>query len=314
MESDQNEKLMQHGWRYFELHATQRISVFNFFVALLSTISAALGFTLLSGPRSAGAGMVIGLLLTALSFVFWKLDQRRSFLLTYAEKALIEAEKRLPPVGRLFTSQPSYTIDQNKDKGHVLRVQTYGWSIRFIFSTTAVIGLGGFIYSTFRICWMIWKAQQVDSQNEWLGLGWDAWGAIATFSAGLGAVVAAYWTIKRTEHAARMEAAQRVRAVGARAVAVLEVARSQLKDLKKREAGTGGDVLPWTAFSALSTDIGLLGIGVTRLYFFIERLARQAEHSARLSEDRRPLEEQIDNLLDSIERILPMCEKAADAD
>jgi hypothetical protein len=144
---------------------------------------------------------------------------------------------------------------------------------------------------------------------------WDAvatfvtghWDAVATFVTGLMAVGAAYWTIKRTERAARMEATQRVRAVGARAVAVLEVAQERLKE---RGSDTS-DVLPWNAFSALSADIGLLGIDPTRLFFFIERLARTAEHFAK-NNNGRPSNEQMKDLLEAIERLLPMCRRAAD--
>jgi hypothetical protein len=146
-----------------------------------------------------------------------------------------------------------------------------------------------------------------------LGLNLD-WGAIATLMTGLAAVGAAYWTVKRTEGAARMEATQRVRAVGARAAAVLEVAQGHLRDLKKRDPDATGDVLPWNAFSALSADIGLLGIDATRLFFFIERLAREAEDLAKKSHDRRPSDKQLDQLLDTIGSLLPMCHRAADAE
>ena len=141
-----------------------------------------------------------------------------------------------------------------------------------------------------------------------LGLNLD-WGAVATLITGLAAVGAAYWTVKRTERAARIETMQRKRAVAARTVAVLEVARERVESIRKGETGA---VLPWNAFSALSADIGLLGIGATRLFFFIERLAREAEYTAGSQPNGRPSDEEVGNLLASIGRLLPICIKQAD--
>ena len=80
------------------------------------------------------------------------------------------------------------------------------------------------------------------------------------------------------------------------------------------QKGETGDVLPWNAFTALSADIGLLGIDATRLFFFIERLAREAEYTANHERDGRQSAEQVENLFASIGRLLPMCAKQADRD
>jgi hypothetical protein len=149
------------------------------------------------------------------------------------------------------------------------------------------------------------EAENQLAEEQLFGLKLD-WSAVATLVTGLAAVGAAYWTVKRTERAARMETTQRRRGVAARAVAVLEVARERVESIKKGETG---DVLPWNAFSALSADIGLLGLDHTRIFYFIERLARDAENTANNRPDGRPSPEQINNLLDGIGRLLPLCER-----
>src|SRR5690349_10133208 len=108
------------------------------------------------------------------------------------------------------------------------------------------------------------------------GIDWGT--TAATLVTGLAAVGAAYWTIKRTERAARAQTRQQVATVAARTAAVLEVSRERIQGLIKGDSDTS-ELLPWHAFSALSAEIGVLGIDATRLYFYIERLARTAEGS-----------------------------------
>jgi hypothetical protein len=53
-----------------------------------------------------------------------------------------------------------------------------------------------------------------------------------------------------------------------------------------------------------------VGIDPARIFIFIEQLAREAEHTAKNNHG-RPSDEQIDNLLGCIDRLLPMCRKQA---
>jgi hypothetical protein len=87
-----------------------------------------------------GAGL--GLLLMLVSFVFWKLDQRTSFLIKHAETAIIELEDALPVrIARVMTREPVRTAAA--EKGPVLtRLWTYSTVFRFVF---VVMGLVGFV-------------------------------------------------------------------------------------------------------------------------------------------------------------------------
>lgn len=134
------ERARDHVWGYFELHAGQRLTMFNFFVVLSGLVTAGFGATMQGSPRMAFLGILLGVVLMLLSFVFWKLDQRSSFLVKHAEDAGIEIENHLlPPAGRLFASEPGRF--QSVMAGRSLSgIWTFGRSLRFAFGGMAVVG------------------------------------------------------------------------------------------------------------------------------------------------------------------------------
>ena len=114
--------------------------MFNFFVVLSGLVTAGLGATMQGSPRIAILGILLGVVLMLLSFVFWKLDQRSSFLVKHAEDAGIEIENYLlPPAGRLFASEPARL--QSVVAGRWLfGMWTFGRSLRFAFGGMALVG------------------------------------------------------------------------------------------------------------------------------------------------------------------------------
>ncbi|HFK3228040.1 TPA: hypothetical protein ACGZOD_005072 [Klebsiella pneumoniae] len=71
----------EYVWRYFELHAQQRMTVFNFYIAITGLLAAGIGFTLQQGGRFALFTTLMGVFISFISFIFWKLDQRVSILI-----------------------------------------------------------------------------------------------------------------------------------------------------------------------------------------------------------------------------------------
>jgi hypothetical protein len=128
------EKAREHAWRYFDLHAQQRITVFNYFIIFAGLILAGLASTLQRGEYAV-FGVLFGVLLALLSFVFWQLDRRAAFLVKHAECALEELERALPAEAQLFRKEPTASKP--------IWLWTYGRSFRFIFLVMALIGLGG---------------------------------------------------------------------------------------------------------------------------------------------------------------------------
>ncbi len=91
--------LLRYSWDYFHVHADQRMSVFNFFVALAVLMTGGLVGTFHKDFGMPALGIVLGLGLGFVSFVFWKLDQRVKFLLKNVEASLAELEKHFPTAG-----------------------------------------------------------------------------------------------------------------------------------------------------------------------------------------------------------------------
>jgi hypothetical protein len=88
--------MLEHAWRYFAIHAQQRLSLFNYFLLASGSVAAGLAACLQRSGLFQVLGTALGALLTLISFIFWKLDQRSSFLVKHAEDALAELESTFP--------------------------------------------------------------------------------------------------------------------------------------------------------------------------------------------------------------------------
>ncbi len=130
------ERSLEHAWRYFELHAQQRMTVFNFFIAISGLVAAGVGLGLQQGGKFIVLASLLGCFLILVSFIFWKLDQRVSVLIKQAESALIYLEGvGVVPEACIFTKEPSCS------KGRWFSsVWTYGKCFRWSFAFVAVTG------------------------------------------------------------------------------------------------------------------------------------------------------------------------------
>ncbi|MBX9925798.1 MAG: hypothetical protein K2Y05_05525 [Hyphomicrobiaceae bacterium] len=152
---------VEHAWRYFELHSTQRLTVFNFFVVFSSLIAAGLGSVVSGEVTASGFGIPLGLLLCLLALVFWKLDQRNSSLIKRAEQVLSLAEGRsMEPAYRLFERESDAATAANATGGRFLGQWTFGQSFRLMFLVMAFAGAGGVALSTLRLARVINWGQQ----------------------------------------------------------------------------------------------------------------------------------------------------------
>jgi hypothetical protein len=75
VDSEIKKTFREYTWAYFALHADQRIKTFNFFHIVAGLLAGGIT-TLLKGGGDARWISPFGALLTILSFVFWKLDNR----------------------------------------------------------------------------------------------------------------------------------------------------------------------------------------------------------------------------------------------
>ena len=147
----------QYVWSYFQLHASQRLTTFNFYIVISTAIAG--GYILALGAyRIPVLAILLGLTISLLSFVFWKLDVRSKQLTKNAEEALrcLEAlacapgNKNESSVLKIFTYEEEQTNRMNKSRSFWLWKKHYSYSKCFniVFAVFGMLGLLGTAYAT----------------------------------------------------------------------------------------------------------------------------------------------------------------------
>lgn len=138
----EQQAVFDHAWRHFALHADQRISVFNFYVASSGLLLTGLAYVLAAYARLWPLGVAAGLAAAGLSLVFWKLDQRSAQLVKAAETVMEAAEAAaFPPESRVFGEIATLPVNGS---WHSLRGPwSFGRSFRTLFLSVAALGLAG---------------------------------------------------------------------------------------------------------------------------------------------------------------------------
>jgi hypothetical protein len=139
--SEQDQSALEHAWRYFALHAGQRISIFNFFLLVSGSIGAGLAACLQKGGAFDFVGCGLGALLMLVAFAFWKLDQRTAFLIKHAESAISAIEATMPVAGRLVSTEASATDAERGRQRGLARMWTYGQVFRVVYAAMGAVGL-----------------------------------------------------------------------------------------------------------------------------------------------------------------------------
>ena len=107
-------------------------------------------------------GIVLGLGLIFVSFIFWKLDERVKFLIKNVEASLTELERHFPTAGGAKKPHVTQLITWELTKTQELRNSQKRWapasqysyaqSFRLLFVVVGLVGAGGFIKSA--IAWV----------------------------------------------------------------------------------------------------------------------------------------------------------------
>ncbi|QNW91633.1 hypothetical protein IC799_01070 [Acinetobacter seifertii] len=138
-----SEKLVEHVWKYFEIHSQQRMTLFNFFILVVGGIISAIGFCLQSEKDLGFLIDVFSITLIVISFLFYKLDQRTSFLIKRSEKYLIKIEQSyLNSQIEIFSKDNSDLEDEN-DKRSINKIWTYGYIFKL---TYMLVGFLAFFF------------------------------------------------------------------------------------------------------------------------------------------------------------------------
>lgn len=145
------------AWMYFQQHASQRVSFFNFFIVLATSLTAVL-VTAVFQFRVLLLGAAVGLMLSFTSFVFWKIDQRNKHLTKMGENALRELEScfPLPASGSAMPKHPhpiqvftheawrtTCTRQEERDEPMWKREFSFSKSLNLLFLVYGSVGLLG---------------------------------------------------------------------------------------------------------------------------------------------------------------------------
>lgn len=138
----------KYAWDYFALHAQQRLTTFNFFLVFSTLLTGGLLTTFQREFRVPMLGVVAGILLALLAFVFWRLDRRNRQLIKNAEDGLRHLERAWNP----GTEPPPFAVFL-RDASYVERARKRGWGVNGHWSYSdcfnvaylamGLIGLGG---------------------------------------------------------------------------------------------------------------------------------------------------------------------------
>jgi hypothetical protein len=142
--SDQEKDILSYALKYFEIHAAQRMSVFNFFIVLSTILLTGLATCVFGEAIYAPIGIALGLMLTALSLTFWKLDQRTSFLIKRAEKTLSRLEgDHFPAYGKIISEEAAEFKKLNDNLAIYRKRWTYSVSLGLVFAVVGTMGIAG---------------------------------------------------------------------------------------------------------------------------------------------------------------------------
>ena len=156
-----DDKLRQQAWDFFQMQAGQRLTTFNFYIAISSLLSTGLAASLKTGFDLPYLGFTLGVLLMLFSFIFWKLDQRNYNLIKSAERTLIYFESKssfadengVPHVAKRFTREKHDTDIRKGNRTLLFWRNHYSYydCLRAVFIIFGLVGLAGLIWFLIRI-------------------------------------------------------------------------------------------------------------------------------------------------------------------
>lgn len=153
MEKTQPSYLQKQAWDYFSVHASQRLTIFNFYIVSSSVIATSFFASFKSDSNLESARPALAALLCFIAFIFWKLDQRNKFLIKNSEQTLkyFEGLEGVDVVAKIFTREELETKSKRLKgwrKALIWRHQlSYSDCFNFVFLVFFAVGIVGFFLS-----------------------------------------------------------------------------------------------------------------------------------------------------------------------
>lgn len=155
----------EYAWNYFQLHAGQRMSLFNFFVVISALLTGGLATSMSNDNEFEHAliGILLGSGLMIVSFVFWKLDQRVRYLIKHAETTLKRIERCLLPEDESQDNSSALFSAEERQTEKLPKVSSwkfwklhmhYSECFKLMYITFAAIGFFGMILAIWRLIFL----------------------------------------------------------------------------------------------------------------------------------------------------------------
>lgn len=136
-----NKEYRDQAWKYFEMHAKQRMTLFSFYITISTALVAAIGVLLNKRDINVFLIISLGILMIVLSLVFWILDHRTRYFIHLAEKALRKIEKKYPK--KSF----KLVMTQERESKRMPRIFRYSFALRVVYVLIMLLGLVSIVYT-----------------------------------------------------------------------------------------------------------------------------------------------------------------------
>jgi hypothetical protein len=146
-----SQQSLDYAFKYFDLHAKQRMTVFNFFLVIAGILTGGIAAGLGHDPPIPALSVALSVVLILVAIVFQKLDNRTSFLIKHAERALKECEgELLSPTAQLISTEEAEFAAFQAEKGFWKSGWSYSDCFRTVFVAMVILGLIGLLLSAAR--------------------------------------------------------------------------------------------------------------------------------------------------------------------
>ena len=148
MEHEKEMLFRSYAWSYFSFHADQRMKTFNFFIIIAGVFAGGI-LTLIKEAISSWIILILGLSLSFLSYLFYRLDQRNRNLVINGESAIrhldalhkLPAEDKIPHVLCIFEKDNHTTSQKPKSIFKMNSYCSYSMIIRYVLGLFGVVGI-----------------------------------------------------------------------------------------------------------------------------------------------------------------------------
>jgi len=140
-----DKEIREQAWKYFELHANQRMTLFNFYITISTALVAGIGVFLNFGKIPNILIVTLGILMIVFSIVFWLLDNRTRYFIHLSERVIREIE--------LNYKNESFRIItiEERESNAKSRFFRYSFALKVVFVLFIILGLISITYTLLQV-------------------------------------------------------------------------------------------------------------------------------------------------------------------